>query len=229
MQVTRRSRSSQRGQATIETAIFLPVFLLVLFGVIWTVQSSVVGERSQMAVRFAGLISDEASPYDRYSLGALYDGLPGVAQNEVYTCTTPGPDALMNNGNFPGPTTSQFFQPTGATVSGSCSQGETHLTGGTMTAPLLFVQTQSSVAATTNVPSFLSGVLGATQNLTAAQNFIDGPDIHTILTCYNDGTTDDLGTVVADSLTDTSMSATAAPTPIPDSPNTAALALSSSC
>ncbi len=222
-------RNAERGQATLETALFLPLFLLVLFGVIWAVQSSVVGERSQMAVRFAGLISNEANPYDRYSLGALYDGLPGVAQSEVYTCVTPAPDALMNDGNFPGPTTPQFFQPTGGTATGTCSQGETHLTGGTMTAPLLFLQTRSSIAATTNVPSYISAVLGATQNLTATQNFIDGPDIHTILTCYNDGSTDDLGTVVADSLTDTAVNATTAPTPIPDSPSTAALSLSNAC
>lgn len=219
----------QRGQATVETAIFLPVFLIVLFGVIWAVQSSVVGERTQVAVRFAGLVSDEANPYESYSLGALYDGIPGIAAAETYTCSTPAPDALMNNGQFPGPTTPQFFQPTGATATGSCSQAETNLNGGTMTSPVLLIHTESTINATTNVPSFLQGVLGSLQNLSATQNFIDVPDVHTILTCFNDGATDDLGTVVSDSLEDTTMNASAAPTPLPESPPTTPLSLSSNC
>jgi hypothetical protein len=225
----RRARNRERGQATVETAVFLPAFLLVLFGVIWAVQSSVVGERTQIAVRFAGLISDEASPYTHYSLGALYDGLPGVASAETYVCVTPTPDALMNDGSFPGPTTPPFFQPTNGAASGTCSQGETHLSGGSMASPMVFIQTKSSLSATTNVPSFLKSVLGATQNLSATQNFFDGPDVQTVLTCYNDGSTDDLGTVVKDSLQRTSMSATTAPTPLPETPVTTALTLSSSC
>ena len=46
---------------------------------------------------------------------------------------------------------------------------------------------------------------------------------------YSDGSTDDLGTVVKDSLQRTSMNATAAPTPLPETPVTTALSLSSSC
>lgn len=222
-------RHRERGQATVETAVFLPVFLIVLFGVIWAVQSSVVNERTQVAVRFAGLISDEANPYQSYSLGALYDGIPGVASAEVYTCSTPAPDALMNSGEFPGPTTPTFFQPTGGTSTGTCTQNETNLNGGTMTWPLLLIHTQSTISATTNVPSFLSGVLGSLQNLSATQNFIDVPDVHTILTCFYDGTTDDLGTVVGDSLERTAMNASVAPTPLPESPSTTALSLSSNC
>ncbi|MGH7736792.1 MAG: TadE/TadG family type IV pilus assembly protein [Candidatus Tyrphobacter sp.] len=219
----------QRGQAMMETALFLPVFLLVLFGVIWAVQSSVVGERAQIAVRFAGLVSDEVSPYDHYSLGSLYDGLPGIAQSETYSCSEPAPDALMNDGNFPGPVTPPFFQPQSGSTSGTCSQGETQLSGGSMTSPMIFVHTQSDITTGTSVPSYLSGVLGSFQNETAEQNFIDGPDVQTILTCYNDGTTDDLGTVVTDSLTDKTMDASAAPTPLPDIPNTSPLTVSSSC
>jgi len=225
----RRLRHLQRGQATVETAVFLPVFLLVLFGVIWAVQSSVVGERTQIAVRFAGLISDEVSPYDHYSLGTIYDSIPSVNTQETYTCSTPVPDALMNNGNFPGPVTAPFFQPTGGTATGACTQGETHLSGGSMASSLVFVHTSSSISATTNVPSWLSSALGSTQHLSATQNFIDGPDVHTILTCYNDGKTDDLGTVVAESLSRTTLNASSAPTPLPESPVTTSLALSSSC
>ena len=221
-----RPRHAQRGQATVETAVFLPVFLIVLFGVIWAVQSSVVGERTQIAVRFSGLISDEANPYQQYSLGAMYDGLPGIAAAEIYSCSTPGPDALENNpadGTFPGPISAQFFQPTGSTV-GTCTPGPTHLSGGTMSSPMLFVHTQSSVSTSVSVPMFLSGTLGSSQNLSATQNFFDGPDVQTILTCYSE-----LGTAVTQSLARTVLNVSNAPTPLPDTPNTSALSLSASC
>ena len=64
--------SAQRGTAMIESAIFLPLFLLVLFGIIWAVQSSVQSERVQIAVRYDGFVSNEAAPYVGYSLYGLY-------------------------------------------------------------------------------------------------------------------------------------------------------------
>lgn len=217
----------------VETAVFLPLFLLVLFGVIWAVQSSVQYERSQISVRFSGIISDEASPYKQYSLGALYDGLPGIAGAEVYTCASPGPDALMNNpanATFPGPQSPSFFQPVGGTATvGSCTQGPAHLSGGSLTQPQLFIHTQSSITPQVSVPSFLQNFMAATQNLSASQNFFDGPDVQTLLACYNDGSTDDLGTVVEDSLTHATMSTSVAPTPLPDTPVTTGLSLNGSC
>jgi hypothetical protein len=233
VQIVSRAAHRERGQATVETAIFLPLFLLVLFGVIWTVQSSVMSERAQIAVRFSGLVSDESNPYQQYSLGALYDGLPGIAAAEVYTCASPGPDALQNdpdNSIFPGPKSPPFFQPLANTTMGSCLQGPTHLSGGDMQTTMLFVHTQSNISTQVDVPSFLQSTIGAlTQSLTASQNYFDGPDVQTLLTCYNDGETDDLGTVVMESLTHYTLDASSAPTPLPDTPNVTPLALSASC
>ncbi len=221
-----RARHATRGQATLETAVFLPVFLIVLFGVIWAVQSSVLSERAQIAVRFSGLISDEADPYQQYSLGALYDGLPGIAAPETYTCSTPGPDALTNNptdGTFPGPQSPTFFQPA-SSVNGSCTPGPTHLSGGTMQSPMLFVHTQSTVQTSAAVPGYLQSALGSSQNISATQNFFDGPDMETMLTCYSE-----IGTAVEQSLARTVLDVSAAPTPLPDTPNTSPLVLSNAC
>lgn len=218
--------NARRGQATLETAVFLPVFLIVLFGVIWAVQSSVLSERAQIAVRFSGIISDEANPYRQYSLGALYDGLPNQAAAEVYACATPGPDALENDpadGTFPGPISVPFFQPSG-TVNGACTPGAAHLSGGNLTSPILFVHTQSTVSTSVAVPSFIQSTLGSNQNLSATQNFIDGPDVQTLLTCYSE-----LGTAVEQSLEHTTLNVSTAATPLPDTPSTAALSLSASC
>jgi hypothetical protein len=217
----------------IETALFLPLFLLVLFGVIWAVQSSVMYERSEISVRFSGIISDEANPYEQYSLGALYDGLPGIAGAEVYACASPGPDALQNDptdATFPGPKSPSFFRPLGGSSTvGTCTQGPAHLSGGSLTEPELFIHTQSSITPQISVPSFLQNFMSATQNLSASQNFFDGPDVQTLLACYDDGTTDDLGTVIEDSLTHASMDTVSAPTPLPDSPVTTPLSLSGTC
>ncbi len=232
MQVA-RSRQRQRGQAMVETALFLPLFLLILFGVIWVVQSSVMSERAQIAVRFSGLVSDEANPYEQYSIGALYDGLPGIAPAEVYSCASPGPDALQNDpssGVFPGPKSPPFFQPISGTTVGTCAQGPTHLTGGNMATPQLFVHTDSDISTQVPVPGFLQHTLGAlTQYLSASQNYFDGPDVQTLLACYYDGSTDDLGTVVTDSLRNQDLNVVTAATPLPDTPNTAPLTLNSSC
>lgn len=218
-----RARHGERGQALAETALFLPLFLLVLFGVIWAVQSSVVTERAQMAVRFSGLVSDEVNPYNQYSLTALYNGLPGVASSETYSCTSPDDEAFSNSGSFPGPTTAPFFQPT-ASPSGSCTQGPVELSGGTMTAPMLFVGTQSSVTAQVSVPTYLQKLLGTTQSVSATQNFFDGPDVQTFLACYST-----LGSAVMESLTYYTLNASTAPTPLPQSPNETPLALSTPC
>lgn len=219
-----RALHRQRGQAVLETAFFLPIFLLVLFGVIWVVQSSVVNERVQMAVRFSGLVSNEASPYTRYSLGALYDGLPGVAGTETYTCVSPTTDALLNNGNFPGPATPTFFQPASGVTSGTCSQNVTYLSGGELTEPILFVQTTSNITSGVSIPSYLANILNNPQYLTASQNFFDTPDLQSLMDCYTE-----FGDAAAASLLDTAQNATAAPTPLPDTPNTTALSLDTSC
>src|SRR5579872_2831353 len=57
------SLRAQRGTAMVESAIFMPLFLLILFGIIWAVQSSVQSERVQIAVRYGGFVSNEAAPY----------------------------------------------------------------------------------------------------------------------------------------------------------------------
>lgn len=219
-----RALHRQRGQAIAETALFVPIFLIVLFGVIWVVQSSVVNERVQAAVRFSGLVSNEASPYTLYGLGALYDGLPGVAATETYTCVSPSTDALLNNGYFPGPQTVNFFQPASGQTSGSCSRGVTYLSGGTLTQPVLFVQTTSNITSAITIPSYLTNILNNPQFLTATQNFFDTPDMQSLMDCYTD-----FGNMAAASLLDTAQGASAAPTPLPDTPNTTPLALNTSC
>lgn len=229
MQMTRaRVLHTIRGQALLETALVLPMFLLVLFGVIWAVQTSTVGERAQIAVRFDGLVANEASPYNAYSLSALYNGLPGSATvPSIATCMSPVADAFTDTGQFsfpgmPGGTPS-FFQPS-AIPAGSCSRNVAILSGGSLAQPVVFIQTLSSVTAPVDTQSVLSTVLGPVTNLTASQNFFVTPDVPRLLACYPE-----LGAAVAQSLTPTPVNALGAPAAISETPSNAPLSVNVSC
>jgi Flp pilus assembly protein TadG len=72
----------------VETVLFLPMFLLALFGVMWTAQAAVQYERTQSAVRYAGLIAQSDSPYADYSLYSMYTQLPATTLPTL-TCNMP--------------------------------------------------------------------------------------------------------------------------------------------
>ena len=213
-------KERERGVAMIESAIFLPVLLLLMFGIIWAVQSSVQSERVQIAVRYSGLVSNQAAPYVGYSLYDLYNAAasPSVSTN----CSAPTIDALNNTGSFPGPAAQPFWQPIGGTTNGNCTKGTALLQGGSLSTPMLLMQTTSSVSTQVQIPSYLQATLGNSQNLSAAQNFFDTPDLGTIMQCYGE-----LRTAVAQSLADTSVGAVSAAAPLPDSNSTAPLAIGS--
>ena len=64
--------SRPRGQALLETVIALPLFLLSLFGIMWAVHEVTLAERTQLGVRYAGVVGAASQPYNQYSLDALY-------------------------------------------------------------------------------------------------------------------------------------------------------------
>ncbi|MDE2571775.1 MAG: pilus assembly protein [bacterium] len=225
MQTAAGRGEAQRGQALTETAIILPLFLLLLYGIIWAVQSSVVGERVQLAVRYSGLVSNESSPYQQYSLYALYNNLQGVSAPPSSACVPPSADALLNGGEFPGPTmTLPFFQPSGSPA-GSCSQGTASMTG-SLLQPEVFTNTQSSITAHAPIQGMLQSVIGsAQQQLDARQNYLDAPGIGTVLGCYPE-----LNAAVSASLEDKApIAAPSSVAPIPDVNPVTPLLLAGSC
>jgi hypothetical protein len=210
----------RRGQAYVETVIFLPVFLIVLFGIIWIVQTSVVNERLQFAVRYSGLISNAASPYSSWSLYSLYENTeyPGQTQ-ATRTCYAPASGVLANASPFPGPTSASFWQPTNIGTP-SCNQqivGMDNLSGG----PGVFNNIVSNISASSTIPSYIKSI-GATPVLQAQQKFFGAPDMRSMLSCY--GT---LEGYVAGSLENAGGSTTAPPAALPSVP--AATSLQSSC
>ena len=171
-----------RGQALIETALILPMFLLLLYGVMWIIRAGVVNERIQIAVRYSGLVSNETSPYVQYSMYALYNNLQGIGNPPTVACGAPTTDALDNNGQFPGPLTAPFWQP-GATA-GTCQSGEVSMQPQGTLQPEIFSFTQSKIASQTPIDGVLASAFGSSlQSVAASQNYLDAPGLGPVLQC----------------------------------------------
>src|ERR1700735_4951394 len=132
----------QRGQALIETAIMLPIFLFTMYGIMYASNTGALWERAQLGVRYAGVLSAESNPYLDYSLYTLYNNLNGNSFVPTQSCFTPPPQSVQggalttippsegtatSNSNthaYPG-----FWQPTSITP--SCDGGRQVFAAGT--------------------------------------------------------------------------------------------------
>jgi hypothetical protein len=187
-----------RGQAIVETAIFVPIATLCLFAVIWAMQLGTIDERTQIAVRYSGLISQVQSPYDDYSLYATYNNLTATnyEKTQPIGCVAPTTDALSNNSTnntFPGPISGLFWwNSTGDVGTGSCnsSNARSVITGPTQKEIVLYSGPQ--MVATITVPSFLQSALGTTTGVSATTNFYKAPNVQVIMRCYNSGSPTDI-------------------------------------
>lgn len=214
MQVAHRIR----GQALVETAVFLPTFIFILFAVIWSVQTAIVNERLQVAVRYSGLISSEINPYMEYSLYVIYNNEGSTIGVAPQQCFTPSPDALTNSGNYPGPASGSFFTPT--TVAATCTGNQVSFTSSMIRTELVRTDA-ATISATSAVPTLFNqaqyGWQNSTTPLGAAQNFLKTPDLGTLMHCYPS-----LNSTVSASLSPpaASTSPIAIPTAIPGLGNT---------
>jgi hypothetical protein len=175
-----------RGQALIETAIALPVFLVIMFGVIWALQTGVLGERVEMVARYGGMVSAEISPYQQYSLYAAYAAAAGSPLTT--TCATP-PPALLQDGTplaAPATATLPFWQPSTGSETATAACGKTLETGGGLSAPMLLGRANIQVNAATDVPAMLQPVTGTQSSRGAVLNAFQSPDMATLIGCYGE-------------------------------------------
>ena len=70
-------RKHARGQAVLETALFMPLFLLGLFGVMLAGKEGALSERVQLGIRYGGVISSLQQPYLSYSIYSMYSTIDG--------------------------------------------------------------------------------------------------------------------------------------------------------
>lgn len=213
-------RRAQRGQALIETALVLPMCLLVLFGILWSIQTEVVAERTQLAVRFSGLVSDQASQYTSYSIFAVYNASLAPA----LSCTEPTDDVLEQDGTYAsGITRDTFFWPYKQS-SPACSSSVVVLTGGSLVTPLVFIQTLSQITSYTQTKSALQQALPAITSVFAQQNYLETPDVPHLLDCYPE-----VDAAVPASLNHAYLGETGPATPLPADPGTSPLTVNTAC
>ncbi len=175
-----------RGQALIETAIALPLFLLAMFGVIWALQTGVLGERVQLVARYGGMVSAEINPYQQYSLYAAYQAAAGSPLPT--TCATP-PPALVSDGAplvAPATGTLPFWQPSTGSASTSMTCGRTLTTGSGLSAPMLLGNAKISVNAASDAPTALQPLIGAQQQRGATLTGFESPDMAIMIGCYSE-------------------------------------------
>jgi hypothetical protein len=186
--------NAQRGQAVLETMLFLPMFLLALFGMIWAVQAGVQYERAESAVRYAGLISQQANPYADYSFYAMYTQL-GSTTIPTVACVVPLTDPLSDaaptyNSAHTTTASSPFWTPTGGTSPGpGCSAPNpasiVGIQAGTgLTQDLLLTQQNPYVSSSVNVPPALRSALGSLSSTQANERFFRPVGIEIVLGCY---------------------------------------------
>jgi hypothetical protein len=211
-----------RGQALLETAIAMPLFLLGLYGVIWAMKDASLSARAQLAVRYGGMVDSLKQPYPAYSLYAMYATIDDVIPPTNTACYS-GDIAQLSAGYSP------FWLPaSSAALVSPCASAITIVSGPeTYTQPVILRNNYSSIDTTTNVNGYISetALHGLTATTTrAAENFFRSPDVGTILTCTT------LGAVVKASLEGKSDTAvpTTLTTAMPTTPTTAPVVTGSS-
>jgi hypothetical protein len=171
-------KHAQRGQALVETALFLPLMLLLLFAIIYLSQAGVAQERGQVAVRYGSLVS----PAKNYSVEAMYQAYgAGLPSPTPYSSPTacPGTSAsdtqaavnqaqmLPSNAPTSFPTTQPFWRV--PSPSAGCVMGERQVSQGAYPGLTVgFVEAMTNtVTATTIVPSYLSRAIPSAVALNA--------------------------------------------------------------
>lgn len=164
-------RQSERGQALLETALFLPLALLVLFGTIYFSRQGVIAERTQRAMRYGAMMSFNSAQV--YGVEGIYAGLPENPPSPdcpaaVVTDTIAGVTDEIGGGSPP----IRYFRPD-STPTATCSISFITMKGGaSFQAFNLFMASQQTVSAGVNVPAYLQPLLGAGANTTASMGYL---------------------------------------------------------
>jgi hypothetical protein len=206
-----RASGAERGQALIETVIFMPLLLLSLFGVLWAIQLGVQYERIEVAIRYAGVIQQLVSPYNDYSLSSMYTELGPGPSTPPIPCASPPSTELADGAPYlPMPATRvsspPIFTPNSIASPLPCASAGTYGLAGSPTGTVtqyqqngqtythtqveddLFSIQRPQITSQINVPNYLSGVLGSTTSVSStAEYFERGPTVQQILFCFQSG------------------------------------------
>lgn len=102
------NKIEQRGQAVVETAISLPLYLLMLFTMFWAIKYAILSEHIESDARYTQQILDSGNIYTEYSIASLYDATSGTPRFMIVCAQPPSglllsSQPIVNNGiTFPG-------------------------------------------------------------------------------------------------------------------------------
>ena len=149
---------AERGQALVETAIFLPVALLLLFAVLYFARFGVLEERAQSAVRYGATVSYEgASPMgaaQMYAALSANAAPSGVCPTGVATDTVSALNGLQS-----GTQAQAFWKPDSAAAS-TCTSSTAGFTAPATDAYRYVTVSSHSVSGTLAVPGYVSAIIG---------------------------------------------------------------------
>ncbi|GAC1576501.1 MAG: hypothetical protein NVS3B7_09430 [Candidatus Elarobacter sp.] len=172
---------SQRGQALIETAIFLPVALLALFAILYFGRFGVLEERAQSAVRYGATVSYETA--GRYSAANLYATLAANAAPAGVCPAGVTSDTVTVLNGLQGGAPAQGYFTVNPTPSATCTMTTAAITGAAPEAFRYFAVTSHAVSGKIDVPSFLSSALGSSGGVAASLGYIHSDTPGLIVYC----------------------------------------------
>jgi hypothetical protein len=175
-----------RGQALIETVIFLPVALIALFGIIFFSRYGVMSERAQIAVRYGALVAYGKGP--AYSAADIYNAIAGGGAAFPTTCpanVVPATISALSEQHLPGPTPAPYWRPDSAAA--TCTQTTVSFAGPPWAAYHTLTVTNQTTTATLAVPAFLTTLLGASAVATTTFGYLRSDPPSVIMYCTGSG------------------------------------------
>jgi Flp pilus assembly protein TadG len=172
---------AQRGQALVETMVFLPIALVMLFALLYFARFGVLEERAQSAVRHAALLSYEVPA--QYSASDIYDAIapnaPPVAACPANVVTD---TVSILNGTGPSGSAQPFWKPDHPATA-TCTVSTANFGGASWAAYHYLTVTTHSVSGSLDVPPYVGSVLGLTGTVTAKLAYAHSDPPSTIVYC----------------------------------------------
>jgi hypothetical protein len=172
-------RRGERGQAIFETALFIPLILLSMYGIFVISSEGSMSERVQLGVRNGGSIFAPGNPYLSFSTYNLYSSIDGVdPADPSANCNGALPDTTLLSASR-----TTFWKPAATaplpTTSCTYAKGIVQINGA-------FYPLQSDflkMSAQTGVSAPLVGkvIPNATLTIRAAQNYLTAGSLGEIL------------------------------------------------
>ena len=160
---------AQRGQALVETALFLPIALVLLFAVLHFARLGVLEERAQSAVRYGATVSYEGA--SQMGAAQIYAALAANAAPATVCPAAVLTDTLGALNGAQSGSTAQGFWKTDSVSTATCALSTSGFTASATDAYRYVAVSRHSVSGTLTIPSYATATLGATGSVGASLGY----------------------------------------------------------